>query len=240
MEGTYKLGTRKSPLALKQVEEILGPLRANYPFLRIEVIGLDTTGDKDRRTAFSEVEGSDFFTKEIDKALLEKKIDIAVHSAKDLPDSLLDGLVLAARTTSIDPVDVLVARNGSKLSELAPGAKVGTSSNRRKVQLRAYRKDLKIIDIRGNIEERLKFVGRPRTSPGKQQLDAIVIAAAGLLRLGLENRITQRLPIEMFSPHPQQGKLAVLVRKEDRTLFELLSVLDTDGARKIKKEGDVG
>jgi len=220
MDKTYKIGTRTSSLALKQVDEILGALKKFYPVLEAEVVGIDTYGDKDKGVPISQTEGSDFFTKEIDEALLRGEIDFAIHSAKDLSDKLKEGLVIAVITSSIDPYDVLVSKSGLKLNELPHGAKIGTSSLRRKQQLKKYGDDFRIIDIRGNIEERLKKLG-------KSDLDAIVIAAAGLVRLGLENRITERIPFEILKPHPLQGSLAIVARAANPQLVDLLSVIDS-------------
>ncbi|MCM8819519.1 MAG: hydroxymethylbilane synthase, partial [Candidatus Omnitrophica bacterium] len=205
MAKTYRIGTRRSPLALRQVEEILEGLREFYPDFKARIIGIDTYGDKDRVTPISQVEGTDFFTKEIEEALLRNEIDLAVHSAKDLPDKIPDGLIIVAITKSIDPYDALVVKEGctyKSLSELPNGAKIGTSSQRRKEQLRKYRNDFVIVDIRGNIEERIYKLDT------SVDLDAIVIAAAGLLRLGLEHRITERIPFDILKPHPLQGSLA--------------------------------
>lgn len=220
MAKTYKIGTRRSPLALKQAEEALGSLRKYYPALKAEIVGMDTYGDKDKNTPISEIEGSNFFTKEIDEAVLSGQSDFAVHSAKDLPDNLAPGLFIAAITKSIDPYDALVSKKNLKLDELGQGAKIGTSSLRRKAQLKNYRDDFQIVDIRGNIEKRLKILD-------ETDLDAIVIAACGLIRLGLEDRITQRIPFEILKPHPLQGSLAVVTRAEDLQLHNLLSVIDS-------------
>ncbi len=220
MAKTYRIGTRTSPLALRQVEEILLVLRKFYPDFKAEVIGIDTYGDKDKITPVSQIEGTDFFTREIDDALLKWEIDFAVHSAKDLLDTLKEGLVIAAQTKSIDPYDALVSKNGLKLAELPQGARIGTSSFRRKTQLSRYRDDFDIVDIRGNIEERLEKLDNGN-------LDGIVIAACGLMRLGLENRITQRIPFEILKPHPLQGALAIVTRAEDSKLHSLLSVIDS-------------
>ena len=219
MEQIYRVGTRTSPLALRQVDEALASLQKVYPKLKVEIIGIDTYGDKDKSRPISAIEGSDFFTREIDEALLKKKIDFAVHSAKDLPDKLGEGLKVAAITSSIDPCDVLVSKKNVKIGELPVGAKIGTSSIRRKSQLKIYRDDFEIVDIRGDIQQRLNIL---RNS----DLDAILIAAAGLIRLGLEDEISQRLSSDIMQPHPQQGALAIVVRREDRELFRLLNVLN--------------
>lgn len=220
MERSYKVGTRTSPLALKQVEEVLGTLKKFYPTVNLEIVGIDTYGDKNKATPISDIEGSDFFTGEIDETLLRGEIDFAIHSAKDLPDRLTGGLVIAAITETVDPYDVLVSESGLKLEELPYGAKIGTSSLRRKTQLKKCREDFQMLDIRGNIEERLEKLDN-------SDLDAIVIAAAGLLRLGLSYRITQRIPLEILKPHPLQGALAVVVRAGDLGLLNFLSVIDS-------------
>lgn len=215
MERSYKVGTRASPLALRQVEEVLENLRRFHPWIKTDIVTIETTGDRDRSTPISEIEGSDFFTREIDQALLEKRIDFAVHSAKDLPEDLRDGLTVSAITSCIDPYEALVSRSGLKLEELPYGAKIGTGSLRRKNGLKRFRPDFQIVDIRGNIEERLKL----------QDLDGIVIAACGLIRLGLEEKITQRIPFDIIKPHPLQGRLAVVTRLEDTDLIKLISVI---------------
>ncbi len=220
MAKTYRIGTRTSPLALRQVEEILQALRKFYPDFKAVIIGIDTYGDKDKATPISQIEGTDFFTREIDNALLKREIDLAVHSAKDLPDSLREGLVIAAQTKSIDPYDALVSKNGLKLAELPHGARIGTSSFRRKTQLREYRDDFDIVDIRGNIEERLEKLDNGN-------LDGIVIAVCALVRLGLENRITQRIPFEILRPHPLQGALAIVVREDDLNSLDLVSIINS-------------
>ncbi|NQT95030.1 MAG: hydroxymethylbilane synthase, partial [Candidatus Omnitrophica bacterium] len=221
MAEAYRVGTRKSPLALRQVVEALRAIKASFPDMLIEVLPIDTYGDKDKDTPVSDTEGSDFFTREIDNALLEKRIDFAVHSAKDLPDEPKEGIIVAAMTESIDPYDVIVSKDGLGLKELAKGAVIGTSSKRRKESLKKFRPDFNIVDIRGNIEERLELLDN-----GAKNLDAIVIAAAGLIRLGLENRITQKIPINIIEPHPLQGCLAVVIREQDRGLLDIFSVLN--------------
>ncbi len=220
MGKIYTIATRTSPLALRQVEEVVFALKRFYPEIRTETIRVDTAGDKDRRTPISEMEGTDFFTREIDEVLISGSVDMAVHSAKDLPDDMRSGLAIAALTRSIDPHDALISKSGKVLAELPKRAKIGTSSHRRKEQLSRYRPDLRITDIRGNIEERLELLN-------DMDLDAVLIAAAGLVRLGLEDRITERLPTEIFEPHPLQGALAVVVREEDKDLAELLAVIDS-------------
>ena len=215
---TIRIGTRSSPLALKQVEEVIALLEKTHPECKFDIIGTETSGDKDKITPLEKLEGTDFFTREIEEALLDGKIDLAVHSAKDLPDVLHDGLEIAVVLKSIDPYDVLVSKNNLKMEELPSGAKIGTSSLRRKSQLRAFREDFQIFAIRGNMEERLKKLD-------ECDLDAIVIAAAGLIRLGLEDRITEKLAFDILKPHPLQGCLAIEIRSDDGKMKNLVSGL---------------
>lgn len=229
MGKTFRVGTRKSPLALKQAEEIIKGLKAYSGHtggfscdIEFDIVAIETYGDNDKYTPISEMEGTDFFTREIDEALLEGGIDFAVHSAKDLPRNLIDGLEVAGMTRSIDPYDCLVSRFSLKLDELPYGARIGTSSQRRKIQLKKYRNDFQIVDIRGNIEERLRLLD----NHGSRNLDSIVIAAAGLVRLGLEKRILERIPLEILRPHPLQGSLAVVVRKGRPDLVKFLEKLE--------------
>lgn len=219
MSTIYKIGTRTSPLALRQVDEIIGHLKEFYPDIKVEVVGIDTYGDKDKITPISDIEGTDFFTREIDEALLRDEVDFAVHSAKDLPDEMTEGLFVAAITRSIDPDDALVSKYNLDIDSLREDARIGVSSQRRKEQLKAYRKDFQIIDIRGNIQERLDRLD-------KDNLDAIVVAACALVRLGLEHRITQRLHSYILKPHPLQGALAVVVKDTRKDLVNLLRVLN--------------
>lgn len=216
MNTHIKVGTRPSLLALKQVEEI----QKYVPNTTFDVITFETEGDRDKNTPILEIEGSDFFTREIDEALINGDIDFAVHSAKDLPDNLTEGLTVVVITEPVDPYDVLVSKSNLKLDELPKGTKIGTSSLRRKQQLKKYRDDFQIVDIRGNIQERLEKLD-------KDGLDAIVIAAAGLIRLGLEDRITQRISFEILTPHPLQGKLAIVAREDNKEIISLISKLDT-------------
>ncbi len=220
MAKIYRVGTRSSPLALKQTGEVLNALREFYPAIDAQIVCIDTNGDRDKSTPISDIEGSDFFTKEIDEAVLRKDIDFAVHSAKDLPDSPREGLITAAITKGIDSHDVLVSKKGLRLDELPRGATIGTSSKRRKEGLKKFRPDFNVVDIRGNIGERLAKLD-------SSDLDGIVTAGCALLRLGLENRITQKIPFEIIEPHPLQGALAIVARREDRDLIMFLSVLDS-------------
>ena len=218
---TIRIGTRGSPLALKQVEEVVMLLEKAHPEKRFDIVTIETQGDREKEIALEKLEGTDFFTREIEDALLDGRIDLAVHSAKDIPDTLPGGLDVAAILKSIDPYDVLVSKNNLKLRELPFSAGIGTSSKRRKMQLRAFRKDFQIFDIRGNVEERLKKLE-------ESNLDAIVIAAAGLIRLGLEDRITEKLPFEILKPHPLQGSLAIEIRADNTEMKNLIYAINEE------------
>ncbi|MCM8784939.1 MAG: hydroxymethylbilane synthase [Candidatus Omnitrophica bacterium] len=212
--STIRIGSRPSKLALKQVEEVIEKL--GVCDIRFEILTYNTSGDIDKNTPISEVEGTDFFTDMIEKALLNGEIDMAVHSAKDLPDFITDGLVIAKITKPIAKEDVLVSKNRLKLFELPKGARIGTSSQRRKQQLKNLRPDLECVNLRGNIEERIEKLK-------KDNLDGIIIARAALIRLGLEEIITEILPLDIFPTHPLQGALAIEVRRTDYELIKLLS-----------------
>ncbi len=199
-----KIGTRPSPLAIKQVDEI----RGIFYWVEFIPVYISTCGDKDKLTSLANVKGSDFFTKEIDQALLNEEIDVALHSSKDLPDKLPKGLRVVIETKSINPFDALVSRDGSKLLELSSGSRIGTSSLRRRNQIQELRPDLEVVDIRGNIEERLALVD-------SGQIDALIVAQAALIRLRLEHRVCEIFTAERFPVHPEQGSLT-LVSREDK------------------------
>jgi hydroxymethylbilane synthase len=201
-----KIGARPSPLAIRQAEEAIGILKRLYPDAAYPIIKIKTTGDIDKTTPISEVEGSDFFTKELDAALLGGCIDIAVHSSKDLPDRLADDLEVALETDSISLNDALISKGGLKFSELPEGARIGTSSKRRKAQVKSLRKDLEAADIRGNIGQRIALVD-------SGSIDALIVAESALIRLGLQYRASEILPLELFKTHPKQGSLSLVVRK---------------------------
>ena len=204
MKPVLKAGTRPSPLAIKQTEEI----KRLFPFVQFEVILIETKGDKDKKTLLSNVEGSDFFTKEIDDALLSGRIDIGVHSAKDMPEVLPKGLAVVFETASISPNDALISRGNLKFAQLVKNSRVGLSSARRKGQIQKLRKDLRIVDIRGTIGERIALL-----DSGK--IDALIVAYAALVRLGLNERIAEIFPLDILQAHPKQGKLSLVAREED-------------------------
>jgi hydroxymethylbilane synthase len=217
------IGSRGSQLALWQAHWIQVRLEQLGQPCRIQIIR--TTGDKITDVALSQVGtqvgGKGLFTKEIEEALLTGAIDIAVHSLKDLPTELPDGLTLAAIPEREDPRDALIGR---RLAELAPGARVGTGSLRRASQLRALRPDLRIEDIRGNVDTRLRKLDDGR-------YDAIVLASAGLRRLGLENRIAEIFDPSVMCPAVGQGALAVETRDDNGPAFQIANRLEDSDAR---------
>jgi len=207
-----RVGTRGSALALWQTERIRRLLaEAGHPTERIEI---RTTGDMVQDVPLARIGSTALFTRQIDEALLAGRIDIAVHSLKDLPTVLPDGIALAAVSEREDPSDALVGRGPIRWADLPPHGTVATSSIRRKAQLLHARPDLRISDLRGNVDTRL------RKLDAADGWSAILLAAAGLLRLGLGHRIGERLPPEVMLPAPGQGALAVTARVDDLGAIE--------------------
>lgn len=224
------IATRGSALALWQAEHVRARLVAREPSLTVELLTLVTQGDRILDVPLSEVGGKALFVKEIEQALLDGRAQIAVHSMKDVPSELAPGLVLAAVSTREDPRDALVSRKGT-LDELPHGAVVGTSSLRRQCQLLALRPDLQIRMLRGNVPTR---VGKLDDG----QYDAIVLATAGLARLGLADRITERLSIERSLPAVAQGVLGIeTIADDDATIARVRAALhDADEERRVAAE----
>jgi hydroxymethylbilane synthase len=212
------IGTRGSKLAVIQAEELQTRLREVFPEFKSSLVKINTTGDRDGATALDEFAEQGIFVKELEKALLDRRIDLAVHSLKDLPVEIPDGLLLAAVTARLDPRDVFISRYG-KLVDLAPGSRIGTGSRRRAIQLLALRPDLQILGIRGNIDTRLRKV-----SDG--EFDGVIVAAAALKRLGWEDRITEYLSEEHFTPAVGQGTLGIEIRSEDKEMATLVSKIN--------------
>ncbi len=208
------VGARDSSLSKVQVEEVLQEIRQFVPGVDFAVNYRKVMGDLDRKTSLLSMEKTNFFTKELDEALLEGSIRLAIHSAKDLPDPLLDGLVVGAYTKGVDSSDVLVFKKGGDLASLPFHAKIGTSSLRRIENLKALREDLAPVDIRGTIEERLALLDLGF-------VDALIMAKAALIRLGI-CRDSMLLPGPVS---PLQGKLAVLVREDDEEMRRLCSYI---------------
>jgi hydroxymethylbilane synthase len=219
MRGEVVVGTRGSALALAQADWVMERLRASYPAIRFRRKEIRTTGDNILEVALAKIGDKGLFTKELEKALLEREIDLAVHSMKDLPTRLPDGLVIGAISVREPPGDVFISRDGRSLEELPPGAVVGTSSLRRTAQLLAYRPDLKVVPVRGNVLTRLQKLD-------EGLVDALVLAWAGVYRLNLTGRVTHRIPVSICLPAVGQGALGVEVRQDDQEIISMLQCID--------------
>ncbi len=212
------IATRKSALALAQSRAFIARLAALHPRVKFEELLVTTTGDVVQDRPLADIGGKGLFVKEIEEALLDGRADIAIHSLKDVPPQLLPSLSIDCIPEREDPRDVLVSRDGSKLAELPPGSRVGTGSLRRRVQLLAYRRDLEVVAIRGNVDTRLR-----KAESG--EVDAVVLARAGLNRLGLSARATESIAPEVMLPAVGQGALGIEQRADDREVSELLAPL---------------
>jgi hydroxymethylbilane synthase len=203
---------------LIQAESVFASLKQANPALEFSVTRIITKGDRQKDIPLNQMPGRGAFVKEVEEALLDDRIDLAVHSLKDLPIQIPPRLSLTAVTMRLDPRDVLVSR-GKKLVELAPGSIIGTGSLRRTLQLSAYRPDLRVQGIRGNIDTRLHKVF-------SSEVDGVIVAAAAMLRLGWEKKVTEYLPIETFLPEVGQGTLAIEIRSDDEEIAELVRPLN--------------
>ncbi len=216
---TLRIGTRGSPLARWQAEWVAQAVRAVHPDLAIELVEIKTQGDRDRTSPISAIGGMGLFTKEIQRALLDGRVDVAVHSLKDLPTRGPEGLVLGAVPERESVADALIAPKAGTLDRLPQNARVGTGSQRRKAQLLHLRPDLQVLDLRGNVETRLR-------AAEDGSLHAVVLAEAGLHRLGLDTRVTERLAPPRFLPAVGQGALGIECRGEDGRTLDLLAPLN--------------
>ncbi len=214
-----RLATRGSRLALAQSELVAGALRASHPGIEIELVRVRTEGDIDRSSPLTEIGGRGVFVRAVEQALLDRRAELAVHSLKDVPTAALEELTLAAILPRGDARDVLVASGGRRLAELPAGARVGSGSRRRALLLRALRPDIEVAPIRGNVDTRL---GKVESG----EYDAVVLAAAGLARLGRLGEATQLFEPMEFLPSPGQGALAVQCRSDDAATRELLAGSD--------------
>lgn len=221
---TLRIGTRASRLARWQTGYVAGALRALHPGLDLVQTLVSTAGDQDGTTPLPEIGGKGVFTDALEAGLRSGEIDIAVHSLKDVPVEESPGVVLAAVGRRADVRDVLIARDGWRLNTLPPGARVGTCSTRRSAQLLAARPDVTLVPLRGNVDTRVRMA-----LDGKY--GAILIAAAGVLRLGLGDAISDYLPLDVVLPAPGQGALAVQCRADDATTRGLLAGLDEPDVR---------
>lgn len=216
--STIIVAARASPLSKVQVEEVYHELSQYYPDVSFKPLYMTSYGDSDRQTSLRLLDkSSDFFTRELDEALIQRKCSIAIHSAKDLPDPLRPGLVIAALTRGVDSADVLVLKPGSSLQTLPAGAVIATSSERREENVRALKSDVKFIDLRGTIAERLELL-----STGA--VDGVVVAEAALIRLKLTHLNRVRLPGETAA---MQGKLAVVARQDAHAILKMFACIDS-------------
>jgi hydroxymethylbilane synthase len=226
---TLRIGTRGSALALWQARSVQEALR-RASGVDSELVIVKTSGDKFQQTSFSQIGMKGVFIKELEDALLERRVDLAVHSMKDVPTEIPDGLTIAAICTRQDPRDALLSSSGKSLAGLRAGARVGTSSLRRKSQLLHARNDVKILDLRGNVDTRIEKLKRG-------DYDAIVLAKAGLDRLGLSGNITEVLTTDICLPAAGQGAIGIEARAGDHEALGILDVLnDTETRSGVEAE----
>jgi hydroxymethylbilane synthase len=234
-----RIATRKSQLALWQAEHVSALLRAAHPGLEIELVPLLTQGDRIQDRSLAAIGGKGLFIKELEVALEDLRADIAVHSMKDVPADLPHGLIIGAVLKRADPRDALVTTSGiARLEDLPRSAVVGTSSLRRQAQIRALRPDLSIESLRGNVDTRLRKLDAAQVSADSaatsgKRMDAIVLACAGLIRLGLESRITARLDPKICLPAVTQGVIGIECRQSDSSTVQFLSLLEDPATRKV-------
>lgn len=227
------VGTRGSKLALIQTNWVISELSKNFPDTDFEVKIIKTKGDLIQNVALDKIGDKGLFVKEIEQQLLDKEIDIAVHSMKDMPSTLPEGLKFANIPKREDPRDVLILREKYKhLDELPKGATIGTGSKRRKYQLLKYRPDLNIVPIRGNIDTRIRKIK-------DENLDGVILAASGILRAGLKEKISCYLPMDIILPAPAQGALAIEIRKDAEEIEQMISCIK-DKETEIQVEAERG
>lgn len=214
-----RVGTRGSNLALIQTNWAIDRLKEKFPEVEFEVKIIKTKGDKILHLSLDKIGDKGLFVKEIESQLLEGEIDLAVHSMKDMPAEVVEGLKFAAVPKREDPRDVIILREGlNSFDELPIGANIGTGSKRRKYQLLRKRPDLNIVPIRGNIETRISKIE-------SENLDGIVLAASGVIRADLEDKITEYLPVDLMIPAPAQGALALEIRENDVVLEKMIDAI---------------
>ena len=223
MMKTIRVGTRGSRLAIAQTEIALVALRKVHPQVRFEVIPISTKGEVDKRPLFT-LDEKGIFEKEVNEAVKQGEVDFAVHSLKDIPSDLSDDLSVACVLKRASPNDVLVTDNGQKLKDLVSGSVVGTSSLRRAVQLTKTRSDLNVRPIRGNVETRVKKVING-------EYDAVILAEAGLARIGMKDVIVERFSIRNFVPAPGQGAIAIVCRRDHTTLAGMVQQIEDRRSR---------
>ena len=226
MINPIKIGTRGSKLARWQASWVKSVLEKKFPSTAVELIIIKTQGDKILDVPLAKVGGKGLFVKEIEQALLARHIDIAVHSMKDMPADIPQGLCIGAIPERENPVDVFISRNGAAFSELPAGSVIGTSSLRRGAQLQHARPDIVIRSIRGNLDTRIKKLE-------SEDFDALVLAAAGVKRLNLEHKISEYLDPAIMLPAIGQGALCIETRKDDPIVGPLVASLDHASTRAV-------
>jgi len=214
-----RVGTRGSNLALVQANWVSDRLKSLYPDMSVAVVPIRTRGDRMQNISLVEIGGKGIFVKEIEETLLRGDIDIAVHSMKDVPVDLPDGLIIGAIPEREDPRDVLISREGTKMEGLSKGARLGTGSLRRGMQIKRLMPDIEIVPVRGNIDTRIKKIVT-------ENLDGIIVAAAGMKRMGRGREISQYIPIEVMMPSAGQGVLGIEMRESDRETKALIAPLN--------------
>ena len=210
------VGSRGSKLALIQTNWVISELKRLHPDYEYQIEKISTKGDKITDAPLSRLGGIGLFTKELEVALIKEKIDIAVHSAKDVPTELHEGLIIGATPKREDPHDVLISTNNATLEKLPDDARIGTSSLRRKAQLLVFRPDFKILDLRGNLDTRLKKLET-------DDMQAIIVAYAGLRRMNYTGQIAQIIPFDIMLPAVGQGSLCIEIRKNDDRIKKIVS-----------------
>ncbi len=221
MKQKLIIGTRSSKLALWQAEYVKSEIEKHFDFIDVELKTMTTKGDKILDAPLAKIGGKGLFTKELEQAMMDGEIDIAVHSLKDMPTAVPKGLVITAITKRLDAGDALVSPKYKTLENLPEGAKVGTSSLRRRAQILAARPDLTMLDLRGNVNTRINKLDNG-------EYDAIILAVAGLKRLGFADRITEILPISVCLPAVGQGALAIETRESDIEVRDMLGFLENE------------
>jgi hydroxymethylbilane synthase len=230
MTRLLRLGTRGSALALAQAREVEARLQSLYPSVSVERIIIKTTGDTLSQSSLSQGGGKGIFVKEIEEALLERRVDLAAHSLKDLPTDQPAGLMVAAVLEREDPRDCLISRFGEQLLELPRGALVGTGSLRRRAQVLAAKKEVRVTDMRGNLDTRLRKVQ-------EGDVTSIVVAYAGMRRLGRQEEVSEVLPYDLILPAPGQGFIALEIRSDDdKTRAVVEKINSASGFRTAKAE----
>ncbi|MDP6315028.1 MAG: hydroxymethylbilane synthase [Pseudomonadales bacterium] len=219
MTDRIRIATRESALALWQANHVKSELELAYPGLHVEIVGMTTEGDRNKKSPLSQIGGKGVFVKELEVALLEERADIAVHSMKDVPSELPASLKISAMCKRDDPRDALISNSAESIEHLPKGSRVGSSSLRRRLQLKLARPDLKYVELRGNVDTRLRKLD-------EGEYDAVILATAGLKRLGLVERISQKISTDLCVPAAGQGAVGIESRAGDEKVNGLLAAIN--------------